>query len=140
MKSGAEYIAEICTTFPARNIVMDNKYHPAYVDISVANCPQCGKRFAYHPSQHVYKRQHKHRQYNLCSWTCYKRFCESHKTTLDKRIEDCRKRLDYLNAQMALPPEEREIKSGLDRLIEYSEQRLSAALRKKSTKDEVNNA
>ena len=132
MKSGAEAIAEICTTFPARNIVTLGHGTPAFVGISVSICPQCGERFSYWPTTHMFKRQHKHRKYYFCKYSCMKAFEETHKPTIDKRIEDCRKRLDYLMAQKELPQEEREIKTGLDRLIERADARLDTALRRKA--------
>lgn len=126
--------SEIAATFPGRDLSITGQPNQAeWVGIRDTTCPTCGKGFAYTPGKHAYTRKawtkaKNKRLLHFCSWSCLKTWDELNPSKIDAQIRDRRKRLDYLEAQKKLPPEERTVKGDIKKLIERADIELNRAI------------
>ena len=139
--SGSEMITEITATFPARGIPISNQ-SPASNGCNLnglwpeAKCALCGKRFIYDRRQHQYKRHRGKKLYLFCSWSCLRDFDKTRPDLQEKRVAECRRRLDELLALDGIPREEwsdpkiRNSGVSLSSMIMRAEARLNTAIAK----------
>ena len=139
--SGAECLTEICATFPARGIAISNQT-PASHSGNMngiwpeTKCAWCGEKFTFCRSLHRYKRHRGKKLYLFDKWTCMKAFDKARPDLQEKRVEDCRKRLDYLLSLDGIPREEwsdpkiRDNGIALSSMIANAETRLNTAIAK----------
>ena len=145
--SGADAIAEIGCTFPARGICITNQgYCHNGVNMNSlfpeAICAWCGEKFVYYRAIHKYKRIRNKRRYYFCRYSCMVSFDKARPDLAKKRIEDCRKRLEYLESLRDIPREEwsdariRDNGIPLSSMIAHAETRYNTAIAKWMTADE----
>lgn len=134
----AATFAEIDRTFPGRDLTINGaQTGMLHTMFKEGKCPWCGENFGYYPSSHLYKQKLKKRRLYFCKPSCLNAWNDAHKTALDKHIEDLKARIEYLDAQSKLPPEERadDAKTDLYRKMEQADARLTTALLRKCTKE-----
>ena len=136
--SGAECLTEICATFPAREIAVTGQGVGAHGttmgDIfPETKCAWCGERFVFNRQLHRYKRHRGGKLYLFCKYSCLKSFDKARPDLRKKRVEDCKKRLEYLESLRDIPREQwsdpriRDNGKALSSMIENAEKRLNTA-------------
>lgn len=139
--SGSEMITEITATFPARGIPISNQ-SPCSNGCNMnalfpeTTCAWCGEKFTFCRALHRYKRHRGKKLYLFDRWTCMQAFDRARPDLGEKRVEDCRKRLDYLLSLDGIPREEwsdpkiRDNGIALSSMIMRAEAKLNTAIAK----------
>ena len=138
--SGADAIAEIGSTFPARGIVVTSDGLGHGINLNglwpETNCAWCGERFVYDRAMHKYKRHRGGKLYMFCRYSCLVNFDKSRPDLRKKRVDDCRKRLEYLESLRYVPRDQwsdtriRDNGIPLSSMISNAESRLNTAYEK----------
>lgn len=99
-------------------------------------CPICKKCFLYSITGYSYKRKRGKKVIRFCSWSCMRKYDEISPDPIEKRVQDCKKRLEYLESLEGVPREEWQdtrIKNNglpLSTMISRAETRLNSAIRR----------
>lgn len=105
-------------------------------------CPICKKRFIYSVSGYSYKRKRGKKVIRFCSWSCMRKYDEISPDPIEKRVQDCKKRLEYLESLEGIPREEwkdpriRNNGVPLSTMISRAETRLNSAIRRLNLTEE----
>ena len=88
-----------------------------------------------YPATHRYKRRVKASKYYFDRPSCMRAWDEDHKSSLDKRIDELKRELIYLELQGKLPPHDRDVKGDILQKIEKVHSKLATAIEKRNIRE-----